>query len=278
LKTLTLLSFLLFSSATLAKVQVLTTIDPITYLVEKIGGDAVAVSTFIKPGSDPHHFTPKASQIKDLHKGKLLFTIGADFERTLLKRAKTLPELSTVRLDKGFSKLKSDDHNHQHGSLDPHIWLSPNAVKRMVKTIERQLTQVAPEKAGLFKENRDSFLKELAETESRLRKELKPLRGETIFVYHSAYQYFLKEFGLREEAVEMSGKEPTPRRFMALLKRSRKSKVKVIFVSPTTPGKVIDLLEETVGLKTHVINPLKKSVLENYLIMGQAITDAYKKE
>jgi zinc transport system substrate-binding protein len=107
-----------------------------------------------------------------------------------------------------------------------------------------------------------------------LKKELEPLRGKTVFVYHPAFGYFLDEFGILQEAVETGGKEPTPRVLGQLIERARAEKVKVIFVQAQFPAESARTAAAAAGAELVSLDPLAADWLSNIRIMGEALQKA----
>ena len=58
------------------------------YFVEKIVKDKFDINVMVKPGSSPHNFEPKASQMKSLGNSKSIFMIGEPSEKAWIKRFK----------------------------------------------------------------------------------------------------------------------------------------------------------------------------------------------
>ena len=81
-----LISILFLINIVYAQTNIVVSILPQQTFVEKIGGDKVKVSTMVKPGSDPHSYEPKPSQMKDISDANIYFPIGLEFENTWLDK------------------------------------------------------------------------------------------------------------------------------------------------------------------------------------------------
>ena len=127
-----LISLFLLLNVVYAKTNVVVSILPQQTFVEKIGGDKVNVSTMVKPGSDPHSYEPKASQMKNISKADIYFPIGLEFENTWLdKFASQNKNMQFVEMTKGIELINMAKHHHQHaesteheeeGSESPYEW------------------------------------------------------------------------------------------------------------------------------------------------------------
>ena len=89
MKKITLVILILLSSSILcAKLNVIVSVIPQQTFVKKIGGDKVNVTTMVKPGSDPHSYEPKPSQMIAISKADVYFPIKIEFENAWLERFK----------------------------------------------------------------------------------------------------------------------------------------------------------------------------------------------
>ncbi len=109
-----LLVFMLFTTILFASKQELTvTILPQKYFVEKIVKDKFDINVMVKPGSSPHNFEPKASQMKSLGNSKAYFMIGEPSEKAWIKRFKQNAK-STIFVDTtiGVEKIAMVPNTH----------------------------------------------------------------------------------------------------------------------------------------------------------------------
>ena len=63
-----------------ASLPVAVSVLPQKYLVERIGGRWVTVSSLVSSGKDPHTFEPTPAQVAQLAKAQLYFATGMSFE------------------------------------------------------------------------------------------------------------------------------------------------------------------------------------------------------
>ena len=102
-----------------AQTNIVVSILPQQTFVEKIGGDKVKVRTMVKPGSDPHSYEPKPSQMKDISDANIYFPIGLEFENTWLdKFADQNKNMKFVEMTKGVEFIEMTAHHHHHDDHD----------------------------------------------------------------------------------------------------------------------------------------------------------------
>jgi len=73
---------------------------------------------------------------------------------------------------------------------------------------------------------------ELQEVDLELERTLAPLAGRELLVYHPAFGYFARDYGLKQVAVQSGGREPSARELAALIRLARQRGIRVVFVQP----------------------------------------------
>ena len=282
MKKLLLTLFIGLISFAYANVNVVVSILPQKTFVEAIGGDKVNVSLMVKPGNSPHSYEPKPSQMKNIAKADIYFAMGVEFEHAWLVKFKNQnKKMDIIHLDKGISKIKIEahshnDHNdrHEHENLDPHIWTSPSNVKIIAKNIYKALVSKDQEKASYYKANYEKFLKHIKNTDKQIKTILINLDTNSKFmVFHPAWGYFAKDYGLTQLAIEAGGKNPKPKQVMHLIYEAKKEGVKAVFTAPEFSEKVAKQIAKEVGVPVVKISPLNPKWSQNLIKLAKAIAN-----
>lgn len=276
-----------------APMKVIVSIAPHAYLVERIGGKYVDVQTLVAPGQEPHTFAPTPKQMMAVAGARRYFVAGMPFERRLVHKVKGASrELIVIDLSEGIAtwraassrKGHADDHGHgeaQEGhdgrALDPHIWLSPRLLAVQAKAVAMALRQADPMHASDYSKQLKTLLGDIEATDARVRKVLAPFKGQSFFVFHPAFGYFGDAYGLRQEAVELEGKSPTPKQLAALIAKARRQRVRIIFVQPQFDSRSVRAVAEAIGGAVVPMDPLAKDVLGNFEVMASEIQRALHK-
>ena len=93
--------------------QITVSILPQKYFVEKITKDKFEINVMVQPGSSPHTYEPKTSQMKALAASKVYFSTGVSFEHVWLdKFKKNAKKTLFVDLSNGIEKLAMAEHEH----------------------------------------------------------------------------------------------------------------------------------------------------------------------
>ncbi len=176
--------------------------------------------------------------------------------------------------DDGHGETDAHDAEREHEALDPHIWLSPPLLKIQARNIADALTAADPAHAEDYAQNLARFIKDLDAVDARIRKLLKPFEGEPFYVFHPAFGYFGDAYGLRQEAVELEGKSPTPRRLGELIAQARGDGVHIIFVQPQFNKASAQVVADAIDGAVVPMDPLARDVLKNLQDMASSVNKA----
>lgn len=272
-------------AAPATKVRIFVTVPPQAYLAERIGGEAVEVHTLVGKGQDPHTFEPTPRQAAALAGASLFFTVDIPFEKQLAaKIAAGNRNLRIVDSTRGIVRLPlTEEHHETHAKkdhpeneADPHLWLATDNLRIMAANMAVALSNAMPERKETVHRNLASLQREIHELDKRLTATLAPHRGKTFYVFHPAFGYFAQAYGLKQKAVEISGKSPTPRQLTALIRQAREDRVRTIFVQPQFDSKSADTVAQAINGSVTPIDPLDKEVLRNLAAIAEAIGQSLK--
>ena len=278
-----LLLIILFTTITFAKIDVVVSIVPQKVFVNKIGGEQVAVTVMVQNGVSPHTYTPKPSQMKKLSKAKLYLSIGVEFEEVWLSkfmnqnRAMLIFDTSinikkTTSDGKMYPMCKSLHHHEGEEELDPHVWVDPINVKVIAQNIYEALVKVDKANESYYKKNLERFLKEIDEVDQNIKTLLKETPKETTFmVFHPAWGYFAKRYGLKQLAVEVEGKSPKMKALVKIIEKAKKESVKAIFTQPEFSDRASQTISKQLHIKVVKASTLAEDWGENLVNLAKAI-------
>ncbi len=292
-----LLVFVAFSVMLYAK-EVTVSILPQKYFLEKIAGDKFDVNVMVKPGSSPATYEPKISQMKKLAKSEAYFSIGVPFEKVWLEKFHTANKnIIIVDTSKEIEKLEMQVHEHndedkkeehekhyegheekryEYSGLDPHIWLDPILVKIQAKNILKALIKIDEKNSSFYKQNYESFLKELDLVDSKIKNILKLSKNRAFIVFHPSWGYFAKRYDLKQIAIEIEGKEPKTAQLVEFIKEAKRHNIKIVFVSSQFSQKSAKTIAKSINGKVAVIDPLSLKWDDNLIKIAKDITNIYK--
>ena len=156
-----------------------------------------------------------------------------------------------------------DDHEgHGHTGLDPHAWLAPANAEVWLMAIAEELSDLDPENAATYKANAVAGKAEIDAAVKEVNALLEPFRAKSFIVFHDAYQYYEKSFGLASAGAISLGdaSDPSPARIAEIRNEVAEHGVTCVFSEPQfNPGLVATVLDGTKA-STVVIDPIGTSI------------------
>jgi zinc transport system substrate-binding protein len=95
-------------------------------------------------------------------------------------------------------------------------------------------------------------------------------------VFHPAWGYFARQYGLTQEAVEREGKEPGPAELAAIIDEAKKDEIRVIFVQPQFSTRNADVVAKAIGGAVVAVDPMAEDWLANMEKVAAAFQAAMK--
>ena len=251
--------------------KVFVSIQPLAYLAERIAGEDAEVRVLVPPGKNYHTYEPTPGQVIALSASRLLFTVGVPFEKALIPRvAATMPQVRIVDATQDVTRRRMEAHVDEpradvppptEENLDPHVWLAPAPLKILATNICQGLSAARPEVAQVFSNRLAGLSAEIDATDALIRRAIAPLRGRKFYVFHPAFGYFADAYGLKQEAIEMEGKSPSPRQLSDLIGHARADRVKLIVVQPEFDTRYAQAVADAIGGRLLTLNPQAKDVI-----------------
>lgn len=271
------------------ELTVAVSIPPQAWLVERVGGKEVGVITLLSPGDSPATYQPTDIQISRLIQADVYFRVGVPFENgRWFQAVQTSGGPEVVDFREGVA-LRLMEHTNQEApsagrdhtpeadeGADPHIWLSPRLLKIQAATVAEALRRINPRRADEIQANLADILNELDGVDTYVRDKLSALQGRAFYVFHPAWGYFADEYGLRQEAIEIEGKEPSDHELTEFQVLARRDRVSVIFVQPQIAGESARAAARAIGADINVIDPLAYGVASNLRRVADAIAEALR--
>ena len=247
------------------KIGVVVTILPQAEFVEGIGGDRVEVTVMVPWGVSPHTYAPTPGQLVAVKQADMYAMVGSgvEFERVHMDRIKEVGEnMLVVDCSQGIELL----------GKDPHIWLSPENAMVMVENICRGLIAIDPLSEDYYIRNRDEYLMRLNELDQSMKRGFAGDTKGKFMVFHPAWGYFARDYGLTQLSVEEEGKQPTAAGIAALVEQARRDDIKVVFVSPQFDTQSARAVAEAIGGEVVPIDPLARDYIDNMGVILEKLT------
>jgi len=285
------------------KIKVVTTLSVLAALTRDLGGDRVEVSSLSSATEDPHFVKAKPTFKRLVSDADLFIQIGRSLELwaplviNASGNAKLISGAGVVTASQGVASLEvPKELTRQAGDIhpqgNPHIWLSPNAVRKMAENIKDALVKADAAHKSIYdaryaifsnklatamfglelvnKAKNNDFLWRLHEGHklAEYAKKHKITLGGwlkqalninyTFLTYHTVFSYMANDFALKimGQIEEKSGVAPTLRYQNELVKKAKALGIKHIVAASYYIGnsKLIELIAEQIGGRKIFVN------------------------
>ena len=256
--------------------KVTVTLKPLHSLTARLLAGRSPPRQLIRGRVSPHRYAPRPSEVRALHGSDLVVWVGKSVEPGLAKVLKTLdaetyvlalaqaPELALLpaREAGAWPDMAADgdtgkDHVREH-NLDPHFWLDPRRAVSAAQVVARALIRADPANEARYQANLRSLRDDLEHLDRELEAMLEPVKSRPIFVFHDAYRYLEKRYGLRVlGAVTVSpDRSPGAKRMTQMRRRLRTEKGACVLLEPQFEPALAQALVEGTGARLGSLDPL----------------------
>ena len=160
--------------------------------------------------------------------------------------------------------------------MDPHIWLSPRLVKQQAENILQGLIRVDPAGEKVFRANARRFQAELDAMHRELKVLFAGARDRSVLVFHPSWGYLASDYGFRQVAIEVEGKEPKGADLAAVVEKAREKRVREIFVEPQFSSRSARAIADSIGAKLVRADPLAANWADNLRKTARAFRGALR--
>ncbi len=240
---------------------------PMRSLVKEIVGEDFRIEVLVPPGASPETFEPTPRQFIGLNEAQLVFNVGLlEFETALLDKIEDRTKIvdlsrGIVRIEGSCAHAGRNGSDHAHG-VDPHVWTSPRALQRMAENAYEAIHARWPDSAK-YTANHARLQEELRQLDLRTAEKIARSGIRYFIIYHPALTYYARDYGLRQEAVEADGKEPSAKRLTALIRQARKDDIGRILYQSQFPVSVVETIARDIGAECAEIDPLREDAIAN---------------
>lgn len=262
--------------------SIYTTVYPLQYFAERIGGEHVEVSSIYPPGANEHTFEPTQKDMIALADADLFFYIGLGLEG-FVEKAKTTLANEHVKLvatadnvseemlhiSTGHVHAEGEEHEDEHdhegeeshgeeGEHDSHVWLSPVISKDLAAVIKDELVSAMPEYKEDFTENYDKLVLELDNLHADFESMAAETSKKTFFVSHAAFGYIAGHYGFTQVPVAglNSQSEPSQKELMKIVDLAKKEDIQHIFFEQNVSSNLTEVIQKEVGAEPITLHNL----------------------
>lgn len=276
-----LLAGVLTSCLAQAKPLVLSSLKPLSLIVQEVTGNLADVDTLLPATASHHDYPLKVSDYSRLQKADLVLWVGPQLESFLqkpmdnLQSAKiiTAYSLAGIHWPAEVAEVASDHHEHTH---DPHLWLDPRNAVLVAQAAAAKLVQIDAANAKQYRINLQVFTEKMQILDEKLRRSLTPLAGIGFAVYHEGFAHFVSHYKLHQlDYVALTPEQKPGAKHMHQLREKLAKGGKCLFLEPYNDVQATRDLAQELHLKLATLDALGVQGTTTYAQLLEQMTEVF---
>lgn len=272
--------------------SVVVSIKPLHSLVSAVMDGAGKPLLIVQGAGSEHGYQLRPADAQKLMNADIVFWTGPQMETFLVKPLQNLsadaeiigladaPDIHLLDMRDGGGFEGHEGHADHHYT-DLHFWLDPQNAKAIVRFVADRLAGKDHENAALYRRNARAYERRLDGLMAKIIRELAQVRGRPFIVFHDAYQYFEKRFGMQAAGSITVSPEQAPgiKRITAIHEKVKKLDSVCIFSEPQFSPRVVQTVIEGTNARAGVLDPLGADISEGpeqYIMLIRNIAASLK--
>jgi ABC-type Zn uptake system ZnuABC Zn-binding protein ZnuA len=235
------------------KLNVVTSVAPITNIVQNIGGNKINLIGLVPEGINSHTFEMVPSDIIKINDADLIILDGLNLEADI----ETTAENIICKNPNNIELLKLGDNTiskgdwifdfsfpKDKGDPNPHLWLNVEYAIKFANLTRDKLIEMDPSNSQYYIENSNKYTKLLKQLDEGIKKSVEtiPVQNRKLLTYHDSWAYFAPRYGMEViGAIQASDfSDPSPKDIADLINQVRIQQIPAIFASEVFPTNIID--------------------------------------
>ncbi|MDP7586870.1 MAG: zinc ABC transporter substrate-binding protein [SAR202 cluster bacterium] len=234
------------------RLKVVTTVSPITSIVENIAGSRILLEGVVPEGVNSHTFEPTPSMAKLMAEADLIIINGLFLEEPTLALAESNKRDRAVILSLGDQTVTPDEWQFDFtfpesaGQPNPHLWPDPNLGLRYAELVQGQLAAMDPDNATYYADNLERFRSRVNQMDQAIRTAVAtvPEPNRKLLTYHDSWAYFARQYGMEViGAVQPSNfSQPSAREVAQLIDQVKNLGLPAVFGSEVFSSDVLEAI------------------------------------
>ncbi len=252
------------------RLLVVTSIYPLTCLVDEIGTYRVDTQTLLPPGENAHMHELTPEQMTQVTDADLLLRIGGGLDDWVLRsfamardRARRISVTDTARSRKPAARPGSPDSIAFDSSTidwsNPHLWLDPLIVRDVVvPLITENLIAADPEGKEHYQAHSARFRSQLTGLHEELKRLMSGLPSEKFLSDHPAWTHFAQRYGLTQVDVlqTCTASEPDPATLSRIIDDALEKDVSVVLTTRGHSDQLARRVAESINAALVEMDPI----------------------
>ena len=222
----------------------------------------VELTFLLGPGKDAHSYDPTAQDLIKIQNADLFVYIGGEMEKWSEKVLESIEnndkkviciadDIDTIEEKEVDGAEEDEEHEHEEGAFDEHIWTSPSNAIKMVESLEKAMEEIDSENADKYKRNSEKYIAEIKDIDKQIQNIVdNKKRDRLVFGDKMPMQYFIDYYKLKVSAAFngcSTETEPSASTIAYLENIAKEENIPVILYVELNPGKVAKTIATEVG-------------------------------
>ena len=239
--------------------KVVTTLSPITSIVEEVGGTRIELEGIVPEGVNSHTFAPAPSVAKVISEADLIVLNGLSLEEPTLEMARANKKSEAVVLTLGNRTITKEQWQFDFtfprsgDQPNPHLWPDPLLALRYAELVSDQLVELDPANAEYYSSNLEEFRRRIESLDEGITAAVAtiPEANRKLLTYHDSWAYFALRYGMEViGAVQPSDfSEPSVKEVAQLIDQLKELDLPAVFGSEVFPSDVLETIAKEAGAR-----------------------------
>lgn len=242
---------------TSGKLRVVTTVSPITNIIQNVGGDRIDVTGIVPEGVNSHTFEPAPSDARLLAQADIIFVNGLFLEEPTIKLAEANKQDGVEIVSLGEQTVTPEEYVFdfsfpaEAGNPNPHLWMNPLYAARYAELVAESLAEKDPANADFYRANAAAFGERIDALDKAIAAtaETIPAENRRLLTYHDSFAYFAPRYGFTVlGAIQPADfSEPSAQEVAGLITQLRDEEIPAIFGSEVFPSPILEQIARESG-------------------------------
>jgi zinc transport system substrate-binding protein len=246
--------------------QVTAAFYPLQYVAERVGGDAVEVTSLTPPGAEPHDLELTPQDLAQLQESDLVVYLSGlqpavDEAVTQTSGLAALDAADSAHLEDPDSAVetKHPDSHSDHGGSDPHFWLDTERLSDVAAAVEEAMAEADPDQAEVFTDNLAELRRDLRDLDKEYATGLAECAVTSLVTAHESFGYLARRYGMAQVGIAgiSPNAEPDPQQLASVADLVKAEGVRTIYTETLVSPAVAQTVAEETGAQTAVLDPLE---------------------
>ncbi|MDQ4036849.1 MAG: metal ABC transporter substrate-binding protein [Actinomycetota bacterium] len=252
------------SGATGGRLDVQASFYPLQWIAERVGDEAVVVSSLTPPGAEPHDLELSAQDVGAISQADLVVYLSgfqAAVDEAVLREAEVsaFDAAEHTDLNLTYNPIEEGEQPGDRDEADVHFWLDPLRLADVADALADRLGEMESDNAAMFTENAQTLRAELEGLDAELRQGLADCANWLLVTSHNAFGYLAEAYGLTQIGITglTPEEEPSAASLANLASIVEANDVRTIYVETLVSPEIAETIASEAGIETAVLDPIE---------------------